>query len=176
MKKLFLFLAAFFCFCSLASYVEARLEIVPSVGLREQYNDNIFLSGSDREDDFISIISPKVVLNYDRGEKLNLAADFGFNFRFYADHNELNDTGLRDALNGTLQSRLRPLNRVFIDVYDRYSRVPVDVRNKLASDNFFTNMTDSNEFRISPYIELPLTPSWTARTGYRYINNWYRAN
>jgi predicted porin len=176
MKKLLLLLGVVFCFFSMASQAAARLEIIPSIALREQYNDNIFLSRSDGEDDFITTVSPGIALNYDRGEKLDLALDFGLNLRFYADHSDLNDTDLREALNGTLQSRLRPFNRVFVDIYDRYSRVPVDVRNKIALDNFFTNMTDSNEFRISPYIELPVTPSMTARAGYRYVNRWYRAD
>jgi len=156
------------------SYADLTLTLTPSVKVEERYNDNIFLSETDEEDDFITIISPNINLGYYPNKYLDLDLEYGFNFRFYADHSNLNDTSLRETQHANLRAQVRPLNRVFIDVQDFYKRVPVDVRRKVAVDNDFENMTDSNEFSISPYVELPITTTVMSRFGYRFRNLWYK--
>ncbi len=161
---------------SVTSFSFADLTIVPSISIREQYNDNIFLTRTDREDDFITTISPAITLEYSPSTYLDMSLDYGFNFRFYEDHNELNDTSFRETQFADLTAQVRPLNRVFVDITDSYQRVPVDVREATAPDNDFMNMTDSNDFMISPYVELPLTSTLLSRFGYRYINKWYKVD
>jgi uncharacterized protein (PEP-CTERM system associated) len=71
---------------------------------------------------------------------------------------------------------MQPLKYVFLDVADIYRRVPIDNRANSVADNFVTNMTETNMFRVSPYIEYPLSPSLKTRFGYRYTNVWYRVD
>lgn len=156
------------------SYAAPELILTPSVRVEERYNDNIFLSETDKEDDFITVLSPHIALGYHPNRYLDLDLDYGFNFRFYADHNELNDTSIRETQHADLRVQARPLNRVFIDVYDTYRRVPTDIRLKVATGNEHENMTDSNHFSVSPYVDIPLTSTLLSRFGYRFSNVWYK--
>ena len=63
---------------------------------------------------------------------------------------------------------------MFIDISDVYRRVPVDIRNQVAFDNVFVNMTDSNVFSVSPNFVYPLSSTLETRFGYRYTNMWYK--
>jgi hypothetical protein len=152
----------------------AELSIIPRVTVREAYNDNIFLTETDEEDDFITTVEPGISLDYSPNNRFDLNIDYALKFRFYADHNELNDTSIRETQRTTLQAQARPLNHVFIDVTDYYRRVPVDIRNKVATDNDFENRTENNTFMISPYAVFPLTSTVSSRIGYRFINEWYK--
>jgi len=152
----------------------AELSITPQVNVREAYNDNIFLTQTDEEDDFITTVEPRITLDYSPNSRFDMNLDYALIFRFYADHKELNDTSIRETQRTTLQAQARPLNHVFIDVTDYYRRVPVDIRNKVATDNDFENRTESNTFMISPYAVFPLTSTVSSRIGYRFINEWYK--
>ena len=166
------FLAVFFLSISARSF--AAFTVVPSVSVKEEYNDNIFLDDSGEEDDFITTVSPRVELEYSPNKSLDLSLDYSLKFRFYSDHDELNDTSIRDTQNINFRSQVRPFNRVFIDISDVYERVSVDVREKFAIDNAYFNMTDRNTFSVSPYIILPLTPAISTTIGYSYGNVWHR--
>ncbi|MBI5408110.1 MAG: TIGR03016 family PEP-CTERM system-associated outer membrane protein [Nitrospirae bacterium] len=169
------------CFCALAAVLLstqtssfARLEITPSVSLREEYNDNIFLSRNEKDDDYITTITPAVSFQYAPNKLLDLDLDYKLNFRFYGDHNEFNDTSLRDSQNASFQAKSQPLNYLYLDVTDTYQRVPIDVRKPSAEGNEIINVTESNMAFVSPYIKYPLTPSFLSTIGYEYNNKWYR--
>lgn len=154
----------------------AKFNIVPSVSVLERYNDNIFLTESDQEDDFITIFSPKIILNYSPNKDLDINLDYGFNFRFYSRHSELNDTSIRETQRANLQAQARPFQRFYVDVSDVYRRVPEDIRSEIVPDNEFENMTDSNIFSVSPYIEFPFTSTILSRFGYRYTDTWFKSD
>jgi len=176
MKKYYFFSLVMAAVFGVPSLSFADFTITPSITVNEKYNDNLFLTRTDREDDFITRISPAITLEYRPSTYFDMSLDYGFNFRFYADHNELDDTSLSETQFADLTAQVRPLDRVFIDITDVYRRVRVDVRERTAPDNDITNMTDSNDFMISPYVELPLTSTLLSRFGYRYINKWYRVD
>lgn len=161
-------------FISMVSTGYARFLVTPSVSVREMYNDNIFLSEDDEEDDFITTISPNIDLKYSPNTKLDMSLNYGLNFRIYADHNELNDTDLREVQSVRFNADARPFNRVYLKVTDTYDRVAIDQRRATAEDNAYVNRTDRNVFAISPYVILPVTPSSSFTAGYEYINTWYR--
>jgi hypothetical protein len=151
----------------------AKVDITPSVTLREEYNDNIFLTESAKEFDYITKLSPGILIEYSPGSSLDLSLDYRLDFRFYSRNSEFNDTSLKDTQNVNLRAQARPMNRVFIDVSDNYKRVPTDVRRKVAADNAFLNMTDNNVFTVSPYTILPLSSTLSTKIGYGYNNTWY---
>jgi hypothetical protein len=168
------------CLCSLAvalfanvSSSIAKVDITPSVTLREEYNDNLFLTESAEEFDYITKISPGILIEYSPGSSLDLSLDYRLDFRFYSRNSKYNDTSLKDTQNVNFKAQARPLSRVFIDVFDIYKRVPIDIRRKYASGNDFQNMTESNVFTISPYITTPLSSTLSTTLGYTYNNNWY---
>ncbi len=174
MKKIVYFIALFIiCLLSAGKPAFAKLEITPKVSVGGEYNDNIYLTETDREDDFIAKISPAILLKYSI-QPLDLSLDYSLNFRFYGNHSDLNETSLGEVQAVQFKNQYRPLKFLFIDLYDTYKRVPVDVRRPFAFDNTVVNMTESNTFSVSPYVVLPLTSATSIITGYTYSNKWYK--
>ncbi len=153
----------------------AGFNFTAGVGLREEYNDNIFLTREDREDDFITNIFPSIKLSYSI-RPFDLSLDYGLNFKFYYKHSELNENSSSTAQTLRFQTQLRPARGIYIDVSDVYQRVPIDVRRQVAFENIFINMTDSNVFNVSPYVDLPISSTLSSRFGYSYTNVWYKAD
>ena len=168
------------CLCSLLAVLFvnvcssiAKVDITPRVTLREEYNDNLFLEESAKDFDYITKISPGILIQYSPGSSLDLNLDYSLNFRFYSRHNRFNDTNLKNTQNANLRLKAKPLRYVFIDISDDYQRVPIDIRRKTALDNELRNMTDNNIFTISPYTILPLSSTLSTTIGYKYNNIWY---
>ena len=66
-----------------------ELKLIPLLTVREEYNDNIFLSVSDVKSDFRSIFSPCIELT-DRNERLDASLLVRMNGFLYAVNSELN--------------------------------------------------------------------------------------
>ena len=86
-----------------------RLTITPSLSLGERYDDNIFETKTDKQDDFITVISPGIRVQY-LPTAPTLGTLFDFDYRaaieFFADHSSQNNVGHRLLL--TLDSPLAP--------------------------------------------------------------------
>jgi hypothetical protein len=152
----------------------ADFHITPSIALREEYNDNIFLTATDKKDDFITSISPSIHLGY-TASILTLNLDYGLDVRLYAKHSDQNLTSLQNtqrAQLGTTVSLYRDI--VKLRVQDVYARVPADIRQQAAINNYLVNMTDSNSLTVNPYVEYPITGTLEARLSYQYDNQWYK--
>jgi uncharacterized protein (PEP-CTERM system associated) len=170
--RLFLLLLIF-CL-TLVSISYAELRVTPSVSIREEYDDNIFLASDNEEGDFITSIYPSINLSYTTNF-VTLSLDYGMNFRLYMHNSYLNETDLADTQRAKLDSTISLYREIlFLKVFDEYARIPIDVRRQTAIDNAFVNMTDINRFRVNPYLELPLSSTLKLRTGYSYENIWYR--
>ncbi len=164
-------LAAIILLVSIPAYSEYTLS--PVLSIREAYNDNIFLDSTNEEDDFITTVSPSIDLFYRPGKTLDLNLFYGLNFKFYNDHNNLNDEDIDDSQNILLKAYIKPTNYFFIDILNSYERIPFDVRKKSALENVHENMTDRNELIVSPYVKLPVTSTVTVTGGYDYESIWY---
>jgi hypothetical protein len=77
-----------------------ELKLIPSLTVREEYNDNIFLSVSDIKSDFRSIFSPCIELT-DRNERLDASLLVRLNGFLYAENSEL------DSVDQLYQGRMR---------------------------------------------------------------------
>ncbi|MEK6529117.1 MAG: TIGR03016 family PEP-CTERM system-associated outer membrane protein [Nitrospirota bacterium] len=174
MKKIVYLISVFaVCLLSAGKPAYAKLEITPSVTVGGEYNDNIYLTETDREDDFITKISPAISLKY-AIQPLDLSLDYSLNFKFYGNHSDLNENSIGEMQAVRFINQYRPFKFLFIDLSDIYKRVPVDVRRPVALDNTVVNMTESNTFSVSPYVILPLTSTTSITTGYAYKNKWYK--
>ena len=150
----------------------AKFTITPGIDVREEYNDNIFLEDTDKEDDFITTLTPNIRLEYSPNSSLDLSLDYGFNFRYYSSHSDLSDD--TQGSDVEMSASFKPFKRVFIDITDTYSRVPIDIRDKHASDNMLTNMTDSNSLSVSTGVILPVTSAVSTTVGYTYNDLWFK--
>lgn len=151
----------------------AKYEITPSISIREEYDDNIFLTAENEEDDFITTFFPQILFTYSPGKFLDLNLNYGLRYKFYRDNDGFNDTSIKEIQIAALEAQVRPAERVRIDISDIYKQVPIDVRRRIAPESTLVNKTYSNTFTISPSIELPITSTITATTGYGYSNIWY---
>ena len=82
---------AYTCLLFLALSVDAAAEgfnLIPSIALREEYNDNVFFSVQDQSDDFITTVSPGLGL-LDTTERLDLSLSGRLDAIYYADLTEL---------------------------------------------------------------------------------------
>lgn len=174
MQRIKILFFIFVIIIGFASLSWAELKLTPSISIREEYNDNIFLTPNNEEDDFITSIYPAINLTYDTN-LLNLSLDYGFNFRFYMHHSDQNETDLTNTQRAKLETTVSPYRNIFfVKVFDEYKRVTIDERRQVALDNNFVNMTDSNRFLINPYLEYPLSGTLKTRIGYSYENIWYK--
>jgi len=151
----------------------AKFTITPGINIRESYDDNVFLTDEDEESDFITHISPNVSLTYAPGKLLDLSLDYALDFRIYSDLDELNDTNPKETQNLRFKAQARPVNYIFIDVYDRYQRVAIDARRRTLEGNAFVNKTMNNVFTVSPSIVYPLTSTISTTIGYSYSDTWF---
>ncbi len=160
---------------SLLSLSWAEFRLTPSIGIRQEYNDNITLKADDEEADFITTVNPAVNLAYDT-KLLSLSLDYGFLFRFFADNSERNETSLDETQKANLGTTISLYEDIFfIRISDVYERVTIDKREQVALGNIFVNLTDSNWLSINPYLEYPLSRTINTRIGYTYTNVWFRA-
>ena len=86
-----------------------RLTLTPSLSLGERYDDNIFETQTDKQHDFITVLSPGIRAQY-LPTAPTLGTQFDFDYRadieFFADHSSQNNVGHRLSL--TLASPLAP--------------------------------------------------------------------
>jgi hypothetical protein len=82
-----------------------EFKVTPSVSLRGEYNDNIFFSESDEEDDYIGTVSPGLEMS-DRTERLALNLAGFAHVIEYADHSKV--SGVDYDGNGRLKYNLTP--------------------------------------------------------------------
>jgi len=64
-------------------------QVVPSLALRGEYNDNIFFSVSDEMDDYITTLSPAIKLEQ-LAERYDVSVDGRLDGIYYADYDQLN--------------------------------------------------------------------------------------
>ncbi len=98
-KKIIVYLFALFFVAGAFKAVADDFKLVPSVEVKEEYNDNIFFSDDNEEKDFITTISPVFRLS-NRTERLKTALSARFDGIMYSDNNELNaiDQNYRGSL------------------------------------------------------------------------------
>jgi hypothetical protein len=86
-----------------------RLTLTPSFSLGERYDDNIFSTQTNKQHDFITVLSPGIRAQYfPTAPTLGTQFDFDYraNIEFFADHSSQNNVGHRLSL--TLVSPLAP--------------------------------------------------------------------
>ncbi len=86
-----------------------ELKLVPSVTAKEEYNDNVFFSTSDRRSDFISTLTPGIELS-DRSERFEADLLLRLNGIVYARTSELN--AVDQDYRGSIGYMLSPLTKL----------------------------------------------------------------
>jgi hypothetical protein len=166
---LFSLSACFSVFFSLSQAEAAGVSFIPSIVVREEYDDNIFLTDDDRNADYITRILPSFHIDY-KTPFWDLSSDYTLNWWYYANLRES-----KNSHNLKLESQVRIIrNLLYLDMSDTYSSVVLNPRRPSTESNLDVNRSDSNNAIISPYVKYQINPIISLSTGYRYNNIWYR--
>ncbi len=167
-RLLFALIACLFCSANLW----AEAEVHPRVSVSEEYNDNIYLSDDDAEDDWITTISPGLNLSYNN-RSIRALIDYSMRFRFYADHTDENDDRFKDVQRGSASILFfegRPFTLTLSEVISRES---ISQRDTLFSDGDLTDSTTVYRTSISPQYRWHLSSSWSLVTSYDFHHTEY---
>jgi predicted porin len=99
MFKMILFAFSILVFFSTSVALSAETSLLTSVGLKQEYNDNILYTRNDKNDDFISYVTPSFRLKH-ATELLELSALAGLEALFYWDNSNLDTINQRYRLDG----------------------------------------------------------------------------
>jgi hypothetical protein len=166
---LFSLSACFFVLFSLSQAESAEISLKPSIVLREEYDDNVFLTDDNRKGDYITKILPSFHIDY-KTPIWDMNSDYTLNWWYYANLREG-----KNSHNLNLKSQVRIVgNLLYLDMSDIYSNVILNPRRPSTDVNLDVNRSDSNNAIISPYVKYQINPLISLSTGYRYTNIWYR--
>jgi hypothetical protein len=162
-------LVSLFVFCPHDAEA-AQFKISPSVMVSEEYNDNIFLTPTDKQEDYITRIVPGFDLVHNTSF-WSWKIDYAYDYRYYA-----RDTVQRDTtyIANLLEHAELIDNAFYIDMTDAYQRVSLNVARNYTQESLFLNQTEQNIFTLTPYLNLTSGPSHTVQVGYRFANIWYK--
>lgn len=148
----------------------ADFSIKPSLAISEEYTDNVFENNLDNKSDFITRLLPGVAIKY-TAPLWDWDLGYAYDYRYYAGGSRKNDT--THAINAKGLVKLID-GKLFLDLGDTYKRVSLDVTRDSADGTLYQNLSDQNVGVISPYLLLHPAPQLTLKSGYRYINTWYK--
>lgn len=148
----------------------ADYSIKPSLSVSEEYTDNVFESNLNKRSDYITRIQPGVLLNY-KAPFWDWDLGYTFDYRYYA----RGSRGDEITHNGNLRGLLKLVDeKLFLELNDSYKRVSLDITRDNTSESLYQNQSDQNVGTVSPYLVLRPTAAIMLKTGYRYINTWYK--
>ena len=69
----------------------AEFSIRPGITVSEEYDDNIFLTPTDREDDFVTRVMPSILFKY-KIDRWDLDLNYAYDYRYYDKRTRKDDT------------------------------------------------------------------------------------
>ena len=148
----------------------AEFNVVPSIMVGEEYNDNVFLTRYNKLDDYITRVIPAFDLKY-KTSLWDMKLVLSYDYRYYAKGTKTDDSTYRVDFKD--HSELIN-NFFFIDILDKYDRVSESVARDFTTQSLFVNQTDTNVFTFNPYFVITNESRFTPILGYRYVNTWYK--
>lgn len=134
--------------------------IKPSLTISEEFNDNIGETKEQRKADLITSMSPAISIIYS-AKRWDVSLAYNLTYQSFL-HNTMGD---KFSNNAAIASNMRLIdNFLFLDVSNTFSRTSIDANR----ENPYVNLTNTNNFTISPHIEYLLTPSLMAIGSYSY--------
>ncbi len=148
---------------------QARLTSSVALSVKEDYNDNIFLTDNNKEDDFITKIGPSFTLNYKSGRH-EAAIEYSYEWQDYAQNSEADDGRQQGSAKVTsvLIERLLTVN-----ISDVYENTATDPRRSTNESEVLMNTVAKNTFTFNPVIYRNLSPVMTLSAGYEFIDADY---
>jgi hypothetical protein len=151
------------------------LKIMPSLVVKEEYNDNIFLNSTNEEGDFITTIRPGISLSLP-GNYLKLDLNYGLEYLIFQDHTEANETSPSDTQRASLNAEILPDRDFSVKVQDDIYRVVIDERRPFSEENTYVNKTTLNHLMVNPRYQFRSIQTIEATLGYQFEQYDYQSS
>jgi hypothetical protein len=155
--------------CYSASAHGAEFDLQPAITINEEYTDNLFLTTTDRKDDYITRVVPSIRWTY-KAPLWDWDVAYAYDHRYYAKYRDDQDLYTLDLKNHT-----RILGDFLqLDIEDVHARKPLSVVRDWTQESYFLNQTDINTFTVNPYIRMRTSSNSRVTIGYWYRNIWHQ--
>ncbi len=144
----------------------SAFEIHPCLTLEEEYNDNIFLSDNNEEEDWITTVEPGISLNYDN-RSLEAMVDYSLRYRFYKDNSDENLDKFKDVQRANATALFFGGRPFTLRLAETISRETIDERD----DNEFNDIENRSTVyhsTVTPEYRWQLTQTFSLIFGYTY--------
>lgn len=149
------------------SFAVGQIEVHPGLRLGREYTDNLFLTATDVQSDWITTVEPGLILKYN-APSVNMALDYSLRYRFYQKNSEQNLDQFVDVQR-TNSSALffegRPFNLL---LNGSISRESLDVRDTSAASNELVNMSTVYHLTVAPQYRWRYSGTFSIVFGYLY--------
>lgn len=147
------------------SGVWAALEFHPYLTVEEEYNDNINLSSSNEEEDWITTLQPGISLTYDN-RSVAAMVDYSLRYRFYKNNDEDNLDEFEDVQRANASALFFGGRPFTLRVSETITREALDARD----DYTYSDADRSTLYHLTvlPEYNWRLTPTFSLVFGYGY--------
>ncbi|MEW6116826.1 MAG: TIGR03016 family PEP-CTERM system-associated outer membrane protein [Nitrospirota bacterium] len=155
--------------CTAAETLGAEFEFHPGIAVREEYNDNLFLSEESKEHEFITRVLPSVEARY-------AASLWTWDLKYTLDyiHYARNLRGSETLHHLNLSGLIEPVKgKLFVKVIEEYGRVSLDITRDFTRESTFARQSDRNFLSVNPYYVFRLSPVLTVTAGYIFADTRY---
>lgn len=148
----------------------ADYSFIPSLAVNEEYTDNVFETNLNKKSDYITRILPGLALKY-KAPLWDWDLNYTFDYRTYAKKSRSDESTHLINAKGLLKL---VDEKLFLEASDTYQRVSLNVTRDTSGETLYFNQSDQNIATVSPYLVLHPTLRLAVKSGYRYINTWYK--
>jgi hypothetical protein len=144
-----------------------ELKLIPSLGLKEEYNDNLFFTEKDKKGDFVTTISPGLELS-DRTERLDFNLSGHVRGLIYARNADLDDVDYDGR--GRFSYSLQPNLKFSANGELRKDSTPGQV---LEPTGLVTSVTTYHKYLIGSGLDYAWTEKTKTNLSYSYTQYKY---
>lgn len=164
------------CFVGLFSFTSfAQFEFHPRLTLEEEYTDNLFLTNSNEQEDWITTIEPGISLTYD-SRSVDVSVDYSLRYQFYRENDDENIDDFEDVQRADASAVFFSGRPFTLTVSESITRETLDEQERNLDDNDLVNRTTVYNTTISPEYRLELPSSFSLVFGYTYDRVDYVSN
>ena len=150
----------------------AAFEFHPSLNLEEEYNDNLYLTDSNEEDDWITTVEPGFRLLFNN-RSVDASIDYSLHYRFYLDNNQENEESFKDVQRANASALFFSGRPFTLQLSESISREALDDRRNNADYNDLVNRTTVYHTVVTPQYRLEFDPTLALVLGYGYDRKDY---
>ena len=162
-------LRSFFLLFLLASVQNsyAAFEFHPRFGLSEEYNDNLYLSENNEQEDWITIISPGFQLTYDN-RSVDANIDYSLQYKFYKSNSDENQDKFKDIQRANASALFFDGKPFTLRLSEVISRDQLDDSERYAEYNDVINRSTVYRTSVNPEYRQSLGRTISLVLGYTY--------